>query len=601
MSVQIGEFLFEIRKEINVSAKDICGGICKLPTYSFYENGKRNPDYLTLNLFLERMGHGITGLIAYVTKIEMEYLSWRQKVSRVLRERRWEELEEYIQNEPCECNSLNEGIRQQYSLFLQAVRAEMVENNIDRAISLYEKALECTCPFLIMGEIGSPRVGVIELLYYGLYLRLLGKKKPSKKKEITRKLESALKYLEEKIGDCEERVNAYPHLVCIWMELAEGERFNRKKELYLRKSLELLKRERKMYHVTEVLRRLITGREEGGQDCSKERQAYYAISHLYKFFGKQTMFNPYEFSENMWMFTILGEYLGKNRKRKNLTQESVSENICATESYSRIEQGKRAPNQKNYRVLTERLGIEPRYVLELVNTGSYRAVMLRKEIDEALFYNKYEKARELLGELETLLDERGEKENNFQYLEAQYTACAYGMQEITDQQREGELKRILAYTLDMDDIGKNIHIYTRQEIMIINQLAGAAKTKKEYNEGIGLLNNFLKDMEQGIDDIEQRFRETYLAALNLDKLLTDIECYKEGNELCMKWGRMAVHRGWATLIDNYVVEISYNLRNMGGYSEEYTRQLCQTALELSEMYGTKEDQLQIYNYLQSIL
>lgn len=122
-------------------------------------------------------------------------------------------------------------------------------------------------------------------------------------------------YLEDKIVDPEERVNAYPHLVCLWMEMIEEEGDSDKKEAYLRKSFELLKQERKMYHVTEILRRQIEKREEEKQDSSKERQMYHTISNLYEFFQKETKFNPYEFSENMWMFTILGEYLVKNRKK----------------------------------------------------------------------------------------------------------------------------------------------------------------------------------------------------------------------------------------------------------------------------------------------
>ena len=284
-----------------------------------------------------------------------------------------------------------------------------------------------------------------------------------------------------------------------------------------------------------------------------------------------------------------------------LTQENVSDSICATESYSRIEQGRRSPNLRNYKVLTERLGIEPRYILELVNTGSYRAVILRKEIDEAFFYGEFEKAKVLLGELESLLNKRGEKEKNVHYLQAQYIACAYKMGEISDRKRVDELKRILSYTLDLEQIGKNTQIYTLLETRIVNQLACHMKEMEEYEKGCCLLKNFLNDMEDGVEDMEQRFRETYLAALNLNKLLTDMGRYKEGNELCMRWARLAVHRGWATLIDEYVVEISYNLRNIGECTEECTKKLCKTALELSGIYGTNDSYTQIENYLQSIL
>ena len=39
------------------------------------------------------------------------------------------------------------------------------------------------------------------------------------------------------------------------------------------------------------------------------------------------------------MFTMVGEYLRSHRQKQGLTQERLTERICAVETYSRIEKG----------------------------------------------------------------------------------------------------------------------------------------------------------------------------------------------------------------------------------------------------------------------
>ena len=77
MGVVIGEFLTCMRAGIGISQKELCEGICEVSAYSNYERNKRVPDFLTLNLLLERMGHTIMSLAVYTSNDEIKYLSWR--------------------------------------------------------------------------------------------------------------------------------------------------------------------------------------------------------------------------------------------------------------------------------------------------------------------------------------------------------------------------------------------------------------------------------------------------------------------------------------------------------------------------------------------
>ena len=595
MNTLIGEILGIMREQRQVTSKQLCNGICDTSTYSNYEWRERVPDFLTLNYILERLGHGITGMTAYLGREEMEYIRWRNKAREVLQKKEWEKIREIRRKEPEGSNALNEKIKKQYSLFLQAVEKEEVEKNPEEALFLYEEIISLTCPFLPEKDIEDYCMGKTEIFYYAHYLRSLALVKPVKQEEVGRRLEKIIRYVEINIVEEEERVNIYPYLVCLWVQIMKDRIPLHKKETYLEAAFSLLKKDRKMYHVPEVLCQLISCKEQQMKSCTEEKRAYDGICNTYKFFEKDTAFHPYEASPVTWMFTMAGEYLRSFRIKQRLTQERLSEGVCAVETYRRIEQGKRLPNRNNYRKLSEKLGIKPRYMVELLDTKSYRAICLRKEIDEAVFYHKDKEAKKLLKRLEEVLEETGEREKNRQYLEARYLNC-----EKTAKGKEISIERIekiINYTLSLEEIGKGTHCYTRVEINLIHTLVTEYQKRKEYEKVVKLLKNLLQDLEKGTEDLEERFRETYLAALNLDKVLTDMGYFEEGNRYCMRWGKMAVKRGWATLLDDYLIEISYNLKNMGDYSGEYTRQLGETALQISEIYGTRRVQEEIRNYL----
>ncbi len=92
MGVVIGEFLTCMRVEMEISQKELCEGICKVSAYSNYERNERVPDFLTLNLLLERMGHTIMSLAVYTSNEETEYLHWRMETSNALRDRQYGRL-----------------------------------------------------------------------------------------------------------------------------------------------------------------------------------------------------------------------------------------------------------------------------------------------------------------------------------------------------------------------------------------------------------------------------------------------------------------------------------------------------------------------------
>lgn len=594
MGIKIGELLYRTREELGIEQKSIYTGICTASNYSNYENDVRMPDFLTLNGILERMGQGIMSLSAYVSKDEMKYLQWRSEISEKIRNKEFEKLIELLEEEIIVCSSLNKGLQEQFIYFVRGVVAENVLQDENMALECYESAIRCTYPALFEEENLTGRIGKIEIGIYGLYVRIAIKKFPDRKEILIRKLEDICDYIMLKITDAEEKVKCYPHLVCI---LGGIYRNNLQKEVQVTGSLltikkrieqayQLLKECRYMYHVTEILRLINLFQGKLGKDSSNIQQDYQTICKLYEMFNKSVEFNPYELCENKWMFTILGEYLSKNRKKRGISQEEISANICEPENYSRIERGRRKPTKNRYQALADKLEIEPRYFTEILNTGNYKALMLRREISKVLFEGEFEKGKELLMQLEYELGE--EKEKNRQYLEERKAIIDYKLTNLPLANREEEIIRILSYTLDLSEIGKGTHVYIRNEINLLNQLVTIYTKQKKDEEAVELLQRFIFDMQDSKISIEGRFKETYLAVLNLEKSLANIDRFEEANDLSMKWAKMAVDRGHATLLDDYLVEMSYNLEHMNYVQmkrKEKPMKICCLAVELSNIYG----------------
>ena len=563
------------------------------PVLGDYENDVRIPDFLTLNSILERMGQGIMSLSAYVSKDEMKYLQWRSEISEKIRNKEFEKLI-ILMEETIVCSSLNKGLQEQFVFFVRGVIAENVLQDENIALECYESAIRCTYPMLFEEKNFAGRIGKFEIGIYSLYVRLAIKKFPDRKEMLIRKLEDICDYILLKITDVEEQVKCYPHLVCILgriyrNNLLEEEQVTEcllEMEKRIEQAYQLLKECRYMYHVTEILRLLIFFQKKLRKDSSIIQQDYQTMCKLYEMFDKSVEFNLYEICENKWMFTILGEYLSKNRKKRGMSQEEISTDICEPENYSRIERGRRKPTQNRYQALADKLEIEPRYYTEILNTGNYKALMLRREISKVLFEGEFEKGKELLTQLEYELGE--EKEKNRQYLEERKAIINDKITNLSLANREKEIIKILSYTLDLSEIGKGTHVYIRNEINLLNQLVTIYTKQKRDEEAVELLQRFISDMQDSKISIQEKFKETYLAVLNLEKSLANLGRFEDANDFSMKWAKMAVDKGHATLLDDYLVEISYNLEHMNHLQmnrKDKPMKICCLAVELSNIYG----------------
>ncbi|MBR3608114.1 MAG: helix-turn-helix transcriptional regulator [Lachnospiraceae bacterium] len=597
--MQIGKILYEMRTAQNISATDLVNGICAPSSYSEYETGKNIPDFLTVNGILERLGQGIASLSAWLSSEEISYLGWRDEVCDAIEKEDYKGLKEAI-DKAFVCSSFHKKLQLQFLLYAKGVLEERLYHNHKKAWEKYREAFCLTAGFLEDKDWKKKRVGSFEVGIYCLYARLYIRLDQTKATGIRETLEQLYLFVLS-MADEEQQVKALPLLVCV-MEEVEEAIFGRKvskerfieKERRLEKTYEQLKRCRYLYHVPRIQEALVeckTRLQKERETLIREKEA---IQFLYHHFHKSLNYNPYNLHGNLWLIVSMGEYLEKGRRKKGLSQATVSEHICEPENYSRLEKGKRKPKIQNYKKLTQRLELEPKYYGEILTSDKAEAHLIRMELSGEMFEGNYEQAERLLSKLEEVLEE--EKEQNLQYLEERRALISYRKNLMEKEELIEELKRILSYTMDLKEVGKKLHTYTSTERNLINQLGGMYLDTRQYEKAISLYTDYLEDMMGEKWGINQRFRETYMEALNLGKCLSDIAQYQEAKVIWEQWIKRALDIGYAANLDDYVAEYSYTLEMEKKETPDKPQRLCELAMAISEMYGNKRIRKLIGNY-----
>lgn len=596
MGLDIGRLLYGIRTKYQISVNDICRGICGVSTYCMYENDEMIPDILSVNMFLDRMGFGILGLTAYISEKEVVYFKWKESTRACIRNENYKKLVMLLEHMPTGNVSLNKKIREQYAWFIKGIVAEKDTADLKKATECYEKALECTCGFLIKSQKIEGTFSVREIHIYAIYLNLLCKVNPKEKEEVISRFYQLMQYVNVHYVEEQQKVKIYPLLVCLWGNLViEGKDTEGSFEIF-EKTLELLRKQKSLYCLLEIMRlHILVGLKEK-RDMSKEQEDIKILQSFFEEFGYQAQSQIYVPQANEIMLEHVGQYLSTERKKVNYTQEKISDGICSVESYSRIENG-RKPTRNNYKALTEKIGTENRYYIELVNTGNIDALLLRREISYELFMERNERLPELLEELKTVLGEK-EVAKNRQYLEFVQVSIEENTGRKTWNQCCDMFRNILSYTMNEKEIGKKRHVYTMLEINLIDHISVCMAKDGKSEEAMHLIKAFLDDMDYMKTE---KYYETFLAKLNYARWKSDRENFDEAECIYREGIEQRIRRNKTELLDEYIGEYAYNkyLKNNINEKQDVKRYLLY-ALVLSRIYGTQRVYKTILQFFKKI-
>ena len=232
-------------------------------------------------MFLDRMGFGILGLTAYISEKEVVYFKWKESTRACIRNENYKKLEMLLEYMPTGNVSLNKKIREQYAWFVKGIVAEKDTEDLKKATECYEKALECTCDFLIKSQKIEGAFSVREINIYAVYLNLLCKVNPKEKEEAISRLYQLMQYVNVHYVEEQQKVKIYPLLVCLWGNLViEGKNTEGSFEIF-EKTLELLRKQKSLYCLLEIMRLHILARFERKAGYEQRAGRYQNITEFF--------------------------------------------------------------------------------------------------------------------------------------------------------------------------------------------------------------------------------------------------------------------------------------------------------------------------------
>lgn len=473
MIQQLGRMLLVEREKKKETQKNIAEGIISIPELCRVERGEMEIDYFTLQALFERLGKAIDKLELAVSSNEYDaiacHIEFEHSIESWDGARLWELLHRYSVY-----NDKKRPLHRQYLMMMYAMWWYVNGQDYASCLHWMEQALACTLrvDWRQMVRSGqcfcNQEIKIILAIAYCQW-------KLGSTDGLTGALEQLCRYILSRYTDAEEQVKVYPHCVCLLGQLYLEQ--DRVEEAYAlctkgRKSLSENGSLSPFWEILELeehcLKRL--GKEAELMQCRKYQGA---IAFLYRAAGRRlesNMMAAFMKSSFQGELVITNELVRDLREAKQLSQEALCEGICAQETLSKIETGRRSPNKKNLYRLLKKMGMERENYYGFVESANYALYEKVRIYNRSYSKGKIELSRKLLHEIENELDMT--KLVNKQFVEMGHIYRHVVLGELPYEQAVQQLYDLVCLT--MPPLGSDSRIYRvpfRTEYTIWNHIA----------------------------------------------------------------------------------------------------------------------------------
>ena len=621
MYKRIGPMLRQLRIQADIQQKDLSRGILRIAELSKVEKGNMEIDRMHLEALFQRIGKSVDKLELAMSMDEYQLFALRFDILDALSVKNIAKAEDSLKNYETYIDK-SKPLHLQALLLLQALKS-YIENqdknqDIEKDSVPFEKALEITFPEWKKAEFEDICLCIqeIQLLLAILYIKLgmegiqknfLNSSEDEKHALIM--LQKIYEYIDTGYTDEEERAKVYPQCAWIYSQVCLWRGDVRTAYEICRKGVDCLAENGVLTVMEELLDIKIKCMEKLGavEGIQKIKNQKCAVSFLYDIVEKPHISEKIAL---LFLTSINGEIVVTNeliremRLSQKMSQEELSFGICAPETLSRIEYGKRSPNTRNLYRMFHKLDLErERYYGFIVadDYGLYEKVRLYKR---NIGREEMEEAERIFNELSEKLDSKYVINN--QFIETGRIQANLDKNTLSYECAYEELKKILNYTMkDYDDTVYRVPF--RQEAVILNQMAKCLRRNRRDDEAIQLYEQILERYDNSM--VSKKFHSVPLMLIYIsytgllevmDHLDKSEKIGKEGIRLMLDCQRgdiaglilgnlSCVYEKRNTIKDAELAKSSlgnsYYLLDL--YLHEYDKAILKDAYE--KMYQTKLD------------
>lgn len=498
MIQELGVMLFKEREKMGEKQKRVADGIISISEMSKVESGGHEIDYFTLQALFERLGKSIDKLELAVSGEEYAAILYRAEIEHSIAEWDHERLTELIAGYDT-YNDNKRSIHKQYKAALWAMACYMKKQDHASCLCGMEQALACTLRNDWRRALGAGQrlcnqeIRLIMVIAYCLW-------ELGDISGLSGHLEQLCSYILHHYTDTEEQVKVYPH--CAWLLGQLYLRQDRVEEAYIicQKGKRSLVENGSLSPLWEILALEETclekmGRHSELKQCKKYQEALVFLYDAAGVHMESNMMAAFMRSSFQGEFVITNELIRDLREAGGLSQEKLCADICAQETLSRIEKGKRSPNKKNLYQMLKRMGMEREKYYGYIEADDYELYEKVREYNRSFPKDRWEKAMKLLDEIEAKLDMT--KSVNRQFIGTGRISAQTEGGELTREQANEQLWELLHLTMPPADSGTMIYrVPFRMEYTIWNHIAINFRKDGKVKEAIAIYEALMQSYQK---------------------------------------------------------------------------------------------------------
>lgn len=528
MDQGMGRMIQELREKSGYTQEDLCRGLCSLSELAKIETDRVIPGYFELDRLFGRLGESTERLEYVLPKEIYELYEFQYLIQVHILRREYSEAEnllsDYEHKKKADLQLHKQFIEQERAQIarLRGKACEEILHHLNIAIQQTMEGQELLLE-------GSPSKSALSAEELKLLLFRWEVCHGTKEERPDYELEDLLYYIEHKQMNLVEKAKVYPYAVLLWVKFGNKEKEPEKCISLLKEAFGLLCKQSQLLYMDEMIEEYIHAlniQDSRSGDIEQFGKMRKSLREVEREFGID--YQNYRLFQYMnRAFELDYELIRNGRIAGGLSQEALSEEICARETLSRVERGLRQPSHKNLERLLKHLKRERKRINTILITEKYEVIVWKRQLARYLQKREYDKAEEVLNRLEHLVDSNIIE--NKQYIMAEKVRMKVQNKQYDKAQAITELEEILRFTLDWKEEEEIVPQLSVIESNILNQIAmyHCKKKEKEAQRGIQIWKNILMNYEKSRVLPVFRIRQWELYVSNLGIVYEETESFQE--------------------------------------------------------------------------
>lgn len=554
MKKTLGQMLSEAIVTGNVSQTDLCRGLCSTSALSRYLNGERRTDRLLLTALMQRLGLSPDKFSTVLTEEEYYYFDWKQRLASAQIEQDWEKVSFLLEEDEAKDRSCNQVLQEQFYLLMQGVVQERLLRDREKSLSLIKQAVRQTVP-----EFPDKLDSNLLLSVQEISAMLIWQGEQADEEMSVSVLRFLEAYTLTHYREEQEAVKLYPKVAARYLPILFRQEKYYECLTIGEKALGMMISTGYASSMETVLENYVKAAEASGlaESVHKKRVQLEAWKELMRELGHaERGLDDELYMMDVWQeVELLDERISRARQQQGYSQEALSEDICTPETLSRIETGKRAPNQRTYKALAKKLSLQEEYYYSEIETDNFAVLDRKFQVDKLIVNRKWEKAEKAVDELEKELDLSCNC--NLQYVEE--IRCIIGVEigRISTEEMFSRLRDVLAITIksipkenDVQKWSENFwnRSFTIQEMSVMLQMAIALADEGLFEQAVFMLEKMMEYYRKSRVRVEFHFRTVILIVGRLSGYYGVMKNYEKAAQYTEEGIRLLLVSGTRNLL-----------------------------------------------------